>query len=134
MRSTITAKLTGDTTLMALLTGGLHTATEITRQLTPTAFDANGEIKPCALVKIEGESPVGPYDSSGRLFAVVYLYERTGYTTIDAALDRAFVLLNLWKPSGNVWQVRHADDARDLRDEALACSMGYGRYVVTRLR
>lgn len=134
MRSTVVAKLTGSTALMAVLTGGVHSATEITRQLTPTAFDANGEIKPCALVKMENYAPSGPYDTSERVAIVVYVYERSGYTAIDAALDLVFGLLNVWKPSGQVWEVRHADEARDLQDEALACSMGYARFVATRNR
>jgi hypothetical protein len=133
MRDTFKARLAGGTALTALLTGGVNT-TLINRQETPGAFDANGEIRPCAFVKVESEAPSGPYTSSGRLYVTVYVYERSGYTTIDAALEEVFSLLNYWKPSGNTWEVRHAGDTRDVGDEALGCSMSFGRYVATRLR
>lgn len=133
MRDTFAARLAGGTALMALLTGGVNT-TPINRQESPGAFDANGEIRPCAFVKVESETLRGPYSSSGHLYVVVYVYQRSGYATIDAALEQVFSLLNYWKPSGNVWEVSHAGDTRDVGDEALGCSMSYGRYVATRLR
>jgi hypothetical protein len=140
VRSTILSRLTTDATLAALLPGGIYSATEISRQYTPGAFDASGEVRPCALLKMESEAPSGPYDAgdtlaSTRLFVVVYVYERVGATAIDAALDRIFALLNLWHPTGaHCWEVRSAGDVRDLQDGALGCAMGYGRYVATRLR
>lgn len=135
MKATVAAYLEDDATLSGLLTGGIHTDAEINRQETPGAFDANGEIKPCALVKIENETPAGPYVDSSRQYLVIYFYQRRGYDSVDAALARAFDLLNRHEFSGSsVWEVRHADDLRDARDEALNANMAYSRYVVTRRR
>jgi hypothetical protein len=138
MRETIKAALETDATLEAILTGGIHAGTEISRQLTPDAFDAASEIKPCALVKIERETQWGPYDSdaalSARTYVVIYAYERQGYTHIDPALDRIRTLLHRAKLGSGTWQIAWADDSDDLMDEGLACAMRYSRYVVTRLK
>lgn len=140
LRDLIADGLGDDATLMALLTGGLHTATEISRQATPTAFDANGEVRPCGLVANEVETPYGPYgiqSTGSRGFVTVTFYERDGYDSIDAALARSYTLLHGQKVgagSDHVWQVQHADDSADLQDPGLMCSMRYSRYVVHRLR
>lgn len=135
MRDVIKAFLEADTTLMALLTGGMYTATEISRQLTPDVFDANGEVLPCALLVLESEDPVGPYDTSSRLFVVLYLYERQGYTAIDAALNRIYTLMHRQRISGNgMWEMRHVGDVPDQRDATLNCALALSRYQVTRLR
>lgn len=133
MRATVVAVLAADTTLMATLTGGLHSATEISRQNTPAAFDANAEIEPCALVQEEVTTPVGPYDSSERAIFTVTFYERSGFTNIDTAMDRVHTLLHRQKLSGT-WEVRHADDSQELEDPALLCPMRYSRYVAYRTR
>lgn len=135
MRDALKDFLTADTALVALLTGGMYTATEISRQLTPGAFDANGEVLPCTLLVLEAEDPVGPYDTSSRLFVVLYLYEQQGYTTIDAALKRIYTLLHRQRISGNgIWEMRHVGDVPDQRDATLNCALALSRYQVTRLR
>lgn len=133
MRDSIIDRLQADTALTATLTGGIHTGGAISRQATPAAFDANGEILPCALVTIEGESPAGPYRTSARQFVVIYLYEWAGTTAIDAALDRIFALLNRHKFAGT-WETRWVGDVRDQQDEALGCSLALSRFQVTRQR
>lgn len=137
MRDAIEAVLTGDGTLMATLTGGVHTATEISRQDTPSAFDANSEIEPCGLLRFETISPIGPYEHSARLFFSVYLYERSGYTNIETARARIYTLLHRQRvtPStGGCWQIEHADDVLDQEDTALGCSLAVSRYYATILR
>ena len=134
MRETIRALLANDETLAGTLTGGVWAATEISRQNTAAAFDANGEILPCALVRLEAESPVPPYDTSSRLFVVVLFYQRSGYTAIDAAVARTFVLLNKVKVGGATWEVLHVGDTLDLEDQALECNLGMSRYVAVRRR
>lgn len=135
MRDEIKAVLTADTTLMALLTGSVHAGVEVSRQATPAAFDASSkELLPCALVTIESEAPVGPHETSSRQYVVIYFYERTGYSTIDQALDRVYALLHRDHLGSGVWEVTHAGDNRDLEDQALQCSMAFSRYAVTRLR
>lgn len=133
LRETVQTALQADTTLMALLTGGVHAAIEISRQDTPTAFDANAELKPCALVRIPTDTPTGPYDTSTRTAVEIYFYQRAGYSTIDAALARVFALLNRVKLMGT-WEIRHGDDVTDQEDAALACSLHMSRYYATRLR
>jgi len=132
LRETVQTALQADTTLMALLTGGVHT-TEISRQDTSTAFDANAELKPCALVRVSTDTPTGPYDTSTRTAVEIYFYQRAGYSTIDAALARVFALLNRVKLTGT-WDIRHGDDVMDQEDAALACSLHMSRYYATRLR
>lgn len=119
---------------MALLTGSVHADVEVSRQATPAAFNASKEILPCALVTVESESPVGPHERSSRQFVVIYFYERSGYTTIDQAIDRVYTLLHRNHLGSGVWEVTHVGDMRDLADQALGCSMSFSRYAVTRLR
>ena len=137
MRDTIETVLTNDATLAATLTGGVHASTEITRQLTAAAFDANGEIKPCALVTVENQAQHGPFTGgdalSARTYVVIYLYQRTGYGSIDSALARLRTLLHRQKLGTGTWSIDWAGDSGDLVDEGLACSMRFSRYVVTRL-
>lgn len=138
MRDAIRDYLAADGTLSGLLTGGIYAVPEITRQDTPDAFDANGEIEPCALVKPETEATFGPYEEAGaisaRLYVVVFFYQRTGYDVVDQALARTRVLLHKEKLESGVWEISWADDVLDQEDEALNCSLGISRYVVTRLR
>jgi len=136
MRETIRGALAADGVVSALLVGGVYEATEISRQLTPSAFDGDGEILPCALVKIEQEAQHGPYRRealSARMYAVVYVYQRAGYGVVDVALARIRTLLHGAKLGSGTWAIAWAGDSGDLEDEGLACSMRFGRYVVTRL-
>lgn len=134
MQSAILNELTGDATLMASLTGGLYAAAaagEVSRQDTPDAFDANGEIEPCGLLKMGATMPHGPYTHSQRQFFSVYLYERSGYTNVEAARKRIYALLHRGcvSPSeGGCWGIRHTDDVPDQRDAALGCSLIVCRY------
>lgn len=135
MIDAVLATLQADGTLTSTLTGGIHRAVEISRQATPTAFDGNGEIKPCALLKQETATPWGPHDDSGRLYVVVYFYERSGYTNIEAARKRVYALLHRAKltpvdGSGN-YDLRHANDLIDIEDQALNVPMALSRYVAT---
>ena len=134
MRDTIRAYLAADTTLMAILTGGIYAGTEISRQLTADAFDGSGEVEPCALVTAEAEDPSGPYRHSARAFVAVYFYERDGYTNIDAARERVYALLHRQQVGSGVWEIRHAGDIPEQRDPALDCALGVSRFQVTRLR
>jgi len=135
IRSAILAILAGDATLLATLTGGVYSATEISRQLTPAAFDTNGEVLPCALLSLEAEDPMGPFATSSREFVTVHFYERQGYTAIDTALARVYALLHRIHVSAeHVWDIRHAGDIQDQRDPTLNCALNISRYQVTRLR
>jgi hypothetical protein len=127
--------LEADATLMALLTGGVHIQTEITRQYTPSAFDANGEIEPCCLINFESEAAAGPFEDSSQVYFRVFFYERSGYVSIDSARDRVYTLLHRQRiGTTRGWEVRHADDILGQEDQALDCSLILSRYMRYRVR
>lgn len=130
MIDTITALLQNDATLAAILTGGVYRAQEISRQATAAAFDGNKELKPCALVKQETATPWGVHRDSGRLYVVIYFYDRHGYTNTEAARRRVYALLHRVKVTGS-YEVRHANDVLDQEDEPLGAAMAVSRFVVT---
>lgn len=132
MRDAILAVLTGDAALTGLLTGGIYSAVEISRQTTPTAFDANDELLPCGLLKMETQTPVIPHPNGSRLFFSVMLYERAGYATIDAARKRVYALLQRQKvtpAAGGNWEILHTDDVLDTEDPGLSCCLMVSRFV-----
>lgn len=137
MRDAIYDLLSGDATLLATLTGGVYDAAqvgEISRQTTADAFDANGEILPCALLKLGTLAPVGPYVHSARLTVSIYLYELAGYVNVEAARERIYTLLHrqaVTPTSGECWEIVHTDDVLDVRDSALNCSLAISRFAAT---
>lgn len=134
IREDIAAALTANAGIMAVLTGGVHTDV-ISRQTTPSAFDATTlELKPCALVRVETETPVGPLWHSVRTPVVVYLYQRSGYAAIDQAKDLIYALLHKSKVGARTAEIAFADEVNDTTDDALQASMCMQRYYVTRLR
>ena len=137
MRETIRAALDADETFAGLMSGGVYAGVTISRSRTPGAYDANGELLPCALVRIEADTQHGPYTgadtTSTRLFVVLYCYQRSGYDAIDPALDRAKAILHRSQLGTGTWDVSWASDSSDLSDEALG-DMRYSRYVITRKR
>jgi hypothetical protein len=101
--SDFATRMTGDATLMAILTGGVHryevTGQDgITRDATPSAFDANGYLRPCALVKQRANVADGWVDDEEAQFdsaiqiVEIWFYEDSGYTNIDAAAARCYTL------------------------------------------
>jgi hypothetical protein len=135
MRGAIKTLIEGDATLSGLLTGGVFAGREISRNDTPGAFDANGEIQPCALVKLSTESAFGPRAIGGNQVIDIYLYERDGTTTIDQAIDAMRDLLHNTKiSSGAAWWCEWSNDIRDTYDDALRCDMAVSSYTVARFR
>lgn len=131
MKSALYDLLSNDDTLMATLTGGLYKDVEISRQGTPDAFDANGEIEPCGLLKMETQTPFGPHDHSARLFFSLLLYQRSGYGSTQAARERAYALLHRGRVSpaaGGCWQIFHADEVLNAEDDGLGCSLETSRF------
>lgn len=123
----VAAILAADPTLNAILTGGIFaTATigrsGITRKNTPSAFDADGYLKPCALVKERDIVPIGDvldFDAqleSARQAVEVWLYENSGYANIDAAVARVRALL-MGEMLANSFELRLALHVRRRRDE-----------------
>lgn len=132
MKQAVHDRLTGDTQLMALLPGGLHTTAEISRQATPTAFDANSEIMPCALLKLGSVIPAGPYETSAQQTIEVFFYHPSGFTALSAVIDRVYQLLHrqrLEPSSGTCWGIQHDNDTPEDEDPALGVPMRRSRYV-----
>jgi hypothetical protein len=125
---------------MAILTGGLHTATQITRQDTAAAFDANDELLPCGLLRFGNEEPVGPYSHSAALDLDIYVYQRggSGYSSVEAARKRIYTLLHrqsvVPENGGTCWQIRHTNDVLDTRDDVLDASLAVARFRATWLK
>lgn len=133
LQSDIKTALLADTALMAILTGGIHIdVEEISRQNTPTAFDTNNEIKPCALIKILNEVPTGPYNASVRTTFVIYVYERSGYANINSVMGYIFVDLNYAQIGMNVWNIEFVSTVYQQRDQALDCPLGSLRFSAIR--
>jgi hypothetical protein len=125
-----------DATLLALLPGGMYGQTEITRQRTPEAFDANAELKPCLLVNLETETQYGPFNdssaSSSRAFLQIFFYQRVGYDAITPARERVFSLLHDQKIGAGTWSVSWVNEIPNLHEPALDCDMATSRYQVVR--
>jgi hypothetical protein len=88
---------------MAILTGGVYAygslgGEGLTRESVPAAFDSNGYLKPSAVAKMRPLIPDGVvYDfpsqeTSARQVVEWWIYEDTGFTNVDAALARLYVL------------------------------------------
>lgn len=99
------ARMAGDTTLMALLTGGVYTSGQvgrlgITRETAPGAFDASGFLKNVALVRQRGlipdgavVDPIAQVTSAVQVIEIwLYSDQGSGYASIDAAIDRLYTL------------------------------------------
>jgi hypothetical protein len=135
LRETILAALQGDAELGAILAGGVH-GEPINRGRTPGAFDGakGGKLKPCVVLSLETSAPDGPIPGCERQFFAVYFYEHRGYANIDAAQRRVKVLLDRRANvdlgiEGLVYEFRHAEDSRDLRDPELDdAPMRFSRY------
>lgn len=110
VESVVVAALKADTGtggLAALLAGGVYSFAEtgrlgISRASTPDAFDADGLLRPCAVVKARGAVPDGGADDDGaqvasyRQVVEVWLYADgdAAPDVIDAAARRAFGVLH----------------------------------------
>ncbi len=135
INAAIQSLLLADSTLMAVLTGGVYDTGEITRQLAPGAFDANGEIKPCVLIKSGNEISLESKIQAVQTPLMLYLYQRSGYTAIDAALARIYSLLNQRHiGASGVWEVQFNTENTRLSDEGLKCSLAMQRWNLIRKR
>ncbi len=132
LQGDVRAAMETDPTLAELLTGGIYTGVEITRQDMPGAFNEVSEILPCALVKAPFTIKIGPYGDSARTTIQIYFYQRAGTEVITAAMSRTVALLNGSKPGRGIWEMRFADQVEDAIDDGLECSLGVVRFGVTR--
>jgi hypothetical protein len=131
----IKTALQADASLVALLTGGIfNDVEEINRIDTPGAFDANKEVKPCALIKYGTELKSGPYERSVNSPVILYFYQRSGYNVIEQAMEKAYDLLNDKRIGDGVWQLIYDISVPQQRDVALDCPLGMHRFVAVRHR
>lgn len=125
MRAAILATLRADATLAALLPGGIHdaaTVEAISRTATPSAFDAQRELRPSALVRLSAEEPSGPFRTSSQIRLTIALVQRHGRDQIEPARRRIYQLLHrvrLAPESGGAWQILHTGDLLDLTEPGL---------------
>lgn len=137
MRQAIYNALQADSALLALLPGGLFDAAtvgEISRQFTPAAFDANGELQACALLRYRGQNALGagsPYRHGARGTVELYFYNQPD----DQARERVYDLLHeaQLSPVGSAaanWRIEHTDDVLGQEDQALKAQLDLSRYTV----
>lgn len=108
MRETEIAELMrNDALVSALLPGGVYTYTETSVEgfrrgddsLTGSAFDANGDLLTCALVKQRALMPLSTVRNPTQKFAAtrqvveIYYYENRGYEEIELAKAQVYTLL-----------------------------------------
>lgn len=135
-----------DATLMAILTGGVRTkeATGVEgvgRETTPSAFDANGYLRPTALVRQRDTVPDNAVRDlmaqtvSTSVVVEIYLYEDRGYTNIDAAMSRLFTLFEGYQftDSFEVQWVNTVDRIRDM-GSLKGCSLARMDWQVSSVR
>lgn len=137
LSDSIKTVLVADGTFNGLMTGGIHNdVEEISKTGTPSAFDADTkEIKPCCLIKLGTEIPlVSGFLSSVQTPVTLYLYQRSGYSVIEPAIDQAFTLLNEAKIGTRVWRIEFDTIVHQQRDTALDCALASLRFVAKRLR
>lgn len=132
MRGELKTLLENDVVLMGILTGGVYDRGEISRVNTPQAFSAVGEILPCCLITLSARTPnLSDIPGASDQYFTIYFYQQVGYSSIDAAMDRVFELLDgqsLGLSSGFNYEIIHANDLGDSYDDALGCSMNFSRY------
>lgn len=93
-------RMTGDATLMAILTGGVFVSGETGRDgLTRGDIaGSDGWIRPAALVRERAVVPDGwvhdqeAQHASARQVVEIWLYEDASYAAIDAAMNRLYTL------------------------------------------
>lgn len=135
MLDALVAVLNADDTFTDLLTGGVYLARdvqEIGRQNTPNAYDANEELKPCALVRWEADTQWGPHQYGARAYITLWYYQRFGCAIISQARLRGRQLLHrqqLTPPEGTgFWRIDWANDLPEQSDPDLVASMEMSRF------
>lgn len=134
------AILEADTTLLATATGGVWDFDETGRQglsrtITTGAFDSNGIIKPCVLLKLRSSTPdlvlrddANQYNSV-REIVEVWFYQDTGYDKIETMRNRVYRDLHAQRLSG-MWQLLWGGDIRPgIRDTDLDASVERSDYL-----
>lgn len=120
-------RMLADATLVAILTGSVHKASEIgpegvSRDTTPGAFDANGYLRPTALVRERSLVPDGNVrDGLAQVTSTIqvveiYIYADITSASIEAAVSRIYVLFEGY-PFADSFPVELSNIIKGLRDE-----------------
>ena len=136
--------LEADAALLATATGGVWDFDEtgrlgLSRTLTGGAFDGNGILKPCVLLKLRSSTPDSILaDDATKYVSVrelleVWFYQDTGYTSIETMRNRVYALLHSVQLSGT-FQCRWRGDVRGQRDTDIDASVERSDYIVYRAR
>jgi hypothetical protein len=136
--------LEADATLLATATGGIWSYDETGRQglsrtITPAAFDSNGVIRPCILLKMRDAIPDGQLaDDASQTVSLremleAWFYQDTGYAAIETMRDRVYVKLQAVQLTGT-YGCWWAGDIRGARDTELDASVERADYLVRRRR
>lgn len=132
------ALLAADGTFAGLMTGGVYClddADEINKTGTPNAYDGNGELRPCCFIRPETRQPDGPHDNGAVEYVAIYFYQRAGYASSGAALERAFALLQRAQMNAQkVYEIFHTDDVLGQSDPQLKATLQMSRYMAVRMR
>lgn len=132
------ARMTADATLMAILTGGVHKSGSvgiegITRETVPSAF-SDGYLLPAALVHQRGLIPDGTIrdgmaqHASATQVVEIYVYADSGagYTAIDNAINRLFVLFEGYQFADS-FPVEWSNSIEHVRDTGALDGAGLSR-------
>jgi hypothetical protein len=110
MKSTILTRLTGDATLMALLTGGVYddsslpnTGLTIQYLRNQNKLSAEGLFLPFAVLRWGGERASNRF-TTRKVRLDIYIYEQNGMTTVDGAALRIETLLHRWNSPNGTYQ------------------------------
>ncbi len=134
-KTAIAQAMQSDGALMALLSGGVYSVTQIVPGMeAPHPFDEFGRARPSALVRNETAATDGPQGIFDRAFVVVFFYDHTGYETISQAAERARAVLHRRYVGDGSYEVRHVDDVSDQYDDSILAYMHRSRYQVARYR
>lgn len=142
LRAALKTTLEADSTLMALLTGGVFDSEDVFREGVdePEApRESNGvTIKPFASIRWGGANPTGPVLVDAEAQSVeIYCYQHSGYTTIEAALTRIKALLNRKFITADNRQMAYFAEPQkgpDFAEEALNFAPGkFIRFMVTQV-
>lgn len=130
----IMQRLTADAAFSDPLTGGIYLNVELSRQVTPDAFDENSELRPCCLIRSETTTPRGGVTIPGAAtkFVNILVYQGRGSDIVQACLERAYTLLHRqYLPGAGAWEIVFTDLNPNLPDGALNARYGSVRFACT---
>jgi hypothetical protein len=139
--------LEADATLLATATGGVYDYDETGRDgisrtaaATSAAFDANGIVKPCVLLKSRSETPDGILADdaervvSAREMLEAWYYADSGFAAINTMKARVYTLLHATQVSGSFIVYWQGDIRFPVRDPDLDANVERSDYLARVLK